>query len=61
MIGKFLNRKSAGRQPPQGLARDLLRLQMAGPPGAGDLALGTLLLRDPPHGSGPPPSGRGKT
>lgn len=54
MIGKYLNRKTVGQQPPQGLAQDLLKLQLGGPPGAGDLALATLLLSDPPPVPRPP-------
>ncbi len=57
MIREFLKRiRIAGTapgtppgRPAQGLARDLLKLQMGGPPGAGDQALGILLLRDPPQ------------
>lgn len=56
MIGKILNIIRVGirtldapRPPRRGLARDLLRLHLGGPPGVGDQVLETLLLRDPPR------------
>jgi hypothetical protein len=55
MFRNFLNHIRIGlraiqapRTPPQGLALDLLKLQVGGPPGSGDQVLWTLLLRDPP-------------
>jgi hypothetical protein len=60
MFRNFLNHIRIGlraiqapRTPPQGLALDLLKLQVGGPPGSGDQVLWTLLLRDPP-GRRPP-------